>query len=303
VPRARAMRPPVAPGGPRRAAVAVALLGLIAMGGAPAVASPGGLGPHPDDLLQRGRVCYEALDFICAERELTAARERIVLVDDVATRVEILQLAAEVTLALDKRAEAVDLLAELLVLAPDFRPPEAAWPATWREALAEARTRTPDGEPPEVRGELPPTARADEALEISVWAADPSGVVRVVLYIARDHTEAPAAFAMASADGEVWRAIVPRELVRPPALALWVEAWDRLGHGPGRWGSEGQPWTIPVTLAPAPATPVWGRWWFWTAVGAVVVGGVVLAVALSGEGEVPTPGSPVGDARVILELP
>ena len=55
--------------------------------------------------------------------------------------------------------------------------------------------------------------------------------------------------------------------------------------------------TVSVTLQPEPppppppppSTPIWRRWWFWTAIGAVVVGtglGVGLGVGLSGDAEV-----------------
>ncbi|HVT99532.1 MAG TPA: tetratricopeptide repeat protein [Acidobacteriaceae bacterium] len=39
-----------------------------------------------------------------------------------------------------------------------------------------------------------------------------------------------------------------------------------------------------VEAPPSRATPVTHRWWFWTAVGAVVVGGVVTAAALASHG-------------------
>jgi hypothetical protein len=33
-----------------------------------------------------------------------------------------------------------------------------------------------------------------------------------------------------------------------------------------------------------PSSPIYAKWWFWTIIGAVVVGGVVTAVALSSGG-------------------
>ena len=60
--------------------------------------------------------------------------------------------------------------------------------------------------------------------------------------------------------------------------------------GPGAAGlSAGADSSRAVTLVAQPAPPqpessgpVYTKWWFWTIVGAVVVGGVVTAVALSG---------------------
>lgn len=39
--------------------------------------------------------------------------------------------------------------------------------------------------------------------------------------------------------------------------------------------------STPVTAATTDDTPLTGQWWFWTVIGAVVVGGVVTAIALS----------------------
>jgi hypothetical protein len=49
--------------------------------------------------------------------------------------------------------------------------------------------------------------------------------------------------------------------------------------------------------AAASRPPVWRRWWFWTAVGVAVVGGVVAAVALTGDGEPGVPPTALGDMR------
>jgi tetratricopeptide (TPR) repeat protein len=48
--------------------------------------------------------------------------------------------------------------------------------------------------------------------------------------------------------------------------------------------------TPPATEARAPSTPIYKRWWFWTAIGAVVVGGTVAAVAATtgGSSRMPT---------------
>jgi tetratricopeptide (TPR) repeat protein len=55
------------------------------------------------------------------------------------------------------------------------------------------------------------------------------------------------------------------------------------------------PAALVVTTAPAPAietpAPIYRRWWFWTALGAVVVGGVVATVALTRSGPQPYQGN------------
>jgi len=42
---------------------------------------------------------------------------------------------------------------------------------------------------------------------------------------------------------------------------------------------------------------VWQRWWFWTAVGAVVLGGVGAAVLSSGSNGSSIPATDLGDKR------
>ncbi len=51
-------------------------------------------------------------------------------------------------------------------------------------------------------------------------------------------------------------------------------------------------WRSPVRPAAAQSSPVYTRWWFWTLIGAAVVGGVVAAVVLSGGTD--RPGCPTG---------
>jgi len=64
----------------------------------------------------------------------------------------------------------------------------------------------------------------------------------------------------------------------------------------GAAGPEGGPVLVAKPPAPAPAEPpenrsILKRWWFWTAVGVVVAGGIVAGIALSGKS---APGCPTG---------
>jgi tetratricopeptide (TPR) repeat protein len=74
--------------------------------------------------------------------------------------------------------------------------------------------------------------------------------------------EAPPAAAGAAAEPEVRPAPPPAVLVPAPAPEATLGA-------------------SPAPAVPAP-TPFYQRWWFWTAVGVAVVGGVVTAIALQG---------------------
>ena len=72
------------------------------------------------------------------------------------------------------------------------------------------------------------------------------------------------------------------------ASACVALAFDEEGLALGRLGSK----EAPVILEPKPSqtsTGVLGRWWFWTAVGAAVVGGIVLGVVETRTKEVTAP--------------
>ena len=52
---------------------------------------------------------------------------------------------------------------------------------------------------------------------------------------------------------------------------------------------------VPEPPPPAPETPVYKRWWFWTAVGGAVVAGTVTALALGSSSGPTSPGGPTID--------
>ncbi len=62
-------------------------------------------------------------------------------------------------------------------------------------------------------------------------------------------------------------------------------ARPEIGVGEGQGALVAQP----GQPAPATETPVYERWWFWTAIGVVVAGGVVAALLLSGGGTTKPP--------------
>jgi hypothetical protein len=59
------------------------------------------------------------------------------------------------------------------------------------------------------------------------------------------------------------------------------------------------PGTLAIAAVPAPAStpaPVYKKWWFWTAIGAVIVAGVVIGVAASA-----APSRPACPAGVVCQ--
>jgi hypothetical protein len=71
-------------------------------------------------------------------------------------------------------------------------------------------------------------------------------------------------------------------------LEYYIEARDSAGHAVGRVGSPEAPLTIKVAGAlRAESTPVYRKWWFWTLVGAAVVGGITAGVVVGSSDTAP----------------
>jgi hypothetical protein len=261
--------------------------------------------PSARAALERARICWEAVDLACAARELTLARATLSDLEP-AERLEVLRLSAELALAGDDREAARARCKDLLELEPRFAP--TTWPEAWRTVLDEARRLLPDRLPPRITLDPPRSVPARKPVTLAVKVTDPSGAGRCELVLPATPPATPEALPaelrlpLATRDGETFELILPAERVRPPAVLFHVEAWDRAGNGPTRWpevGSHALPVDAPPTVATPPLTE---RWWFWTAIGAVVVGGAVaLALALD-DAPAAAPGSS-GDLAVTIELP
>jgi hypothetical protein len=248
--------------------------------------------------LVRGRLCFEAVDFTCAEHELGLARAGPL---SASAKVEALRLLAEIHLGREDRASARELCLDILLLDPAFAP--TVWPEPWRAVLAEARRLAPDRAPPEVVPSWPANAARGAALEISAQVTDPSGVGRCELVVLPDGPR----LRMRTDDGERWSTMLPVELV-DAGVSLTIEAWDKLGNGPARAPDTG---AFALTLAPPTAanapigpgdTPITSRWWFWTGLVVVAVGaGLGLGFAFAGDGKAAS--SALGDVNVVPQFP
>ncbi len=214
--------------------------------------------PPVDDALARARVCYEALDFECVEQY-----GQLAITGDPAGRVEAARLLAQSALATDKVDLADKRLAALLALKPDFEP--KAWPKAWIARLEAARAAAPDRQPPELTVRIPLTAAPKTAFDVVAITKDKSGVAGVKLFVGGQ--QGP--IAMATTDGTTWRATVPASAVVGDAVGLWVEATDRLGNGPARFGTWAKPRLVQLET-PGGDDSLTSQWWFWTAIGGAV---------------------------------
>lgn len=263
----------------------VAFLSIAVMASEPPAA--------PDDpaaALGRARVCWAALDPDCAEGALLIARAGVAALEPDAQR-ETWWLSAEVALSMERPADAERWLVELLTLDPRFAP--SAWPAPWTAVLERARKVAPDRLPPTITVVAPAESPPKKPIAIEVRADDPSGVARCELVVGELRTT------LLAADGLRFRGEIPKERVKVPELAFHVEALDRAGNL-SRWPESGEARVLVV--APPPPPPITQRWWFWTAVGAVAVGGVAALVWALGGDDDPIARDRLGDIAIDTEV-
>jgi len=82
-----------------------------------------------------------------------------------------------------------------------------------------------------------------------------------------------------------YAATISGAFVEPPALEYYVAAVDSAGVDLAVEGSAQRPLTLEVSEGKK-GTPLYARWWFWGAIGAVAAGTVAI-LALSGDGPDP----------------
>ncbi len=279
--------------GGSRSALLVALLVLATA--SHAASPPPEEEDDPRAQLDRARVCWAALDPECAEGALALVRMRA---SELAPplRIEALRIGAEVALSAERGADAHTHLLALLELEPRFSP--SAWPGPWLDALARARAAAPDRLPPELTVTLPAEVRPKTNVAIEVRADDPGGVARCELVLADG-----ARIVLMLADGVVFRGEIPKTQVRLPEVLVRIEASDRAGNL-ARWPTHAAH-RLAVSAPPVVADPpLTSRWWFWTAIGAVVIGGTVgLVMALDNTDGAASQPTPVGTVLVVTEFP
>ncbi len=265
-------------------ALPLAWLSALAMGATPAL-----------DALERARVGGAALDLAGPARALLDARGGAPALPD-RERLEVWRLSAEVALTGEKTPEALDAIQHALAIDPRFAP---AWPPNWDAVLVQARRLAPDRLPPDLSVIPPASAREGKPLALEVLAIDPGGVGAVTLVV---HAPTGAVtIALQTTDGEHWRGAIPKALVKLPDVRWHVEATDRSGNGPSRWPASDV--HVLAVVAADPGPPITARWWFWTAIGAVVVGGAIgLTVALTSDSGAAAPSSE-GRVPVVILLP
>ena len=239
--------------------------------------------PTPEHELNRARLCIGELDFDCATRALSSARARIdILAPSLAE--EVLLLSAEVALSTDHFREAEPFLVDVLIRNPSFEPPPGAWPPAWQKALEKARSRVPDHEGPTITIDPIEPVLAGTPIVVRAHVEDPSGIRQVTLHL----TETPLEVTMTSTQGTIFTGIIPAQAAVPPAIRFWIAAHDAYGNGPGVGGGTDAIYSVQISTPPSAPPRIYETWWFWTAVGTVVVGAAVTGVALATAGSEPS---------------
>jgi hypothetical protein len=228
------------------------------------------------------RLLEEILEYIGDEKTKAAQRAH--------------QYMAFVHVAYGETDRAVAAFERALAIDPEMSLPSSApkIAAAFEQARSRyrARVQAMDHDPPVIR-HAPPNkpVRYGRTVTIAAEARDVSGVKQLILSyrVAGNRGYSTVVFEP-DARGR-YIATIPALAVVRPGVQYYVEAWDKVGNGPGLKGSARAPITIKVeggpatrTEAPGP-TPWYKRWWVWAAVAGVVAtaGGISAAAYLSRE--------------------
>lgn len=278
---------------PRALRLAIPLLCLSLA--APALA-------QDNPLIARGEEEYGELRFEEALQTLSAALVRSG--NSRADSARIYRLLAFTYLALGREEEASGAYRSMLPLDPEFVPGEEVSPRI-REFFGQVRAewesegRPGSGPPPpvEIAHRSPPRADRGAEVTLSAEVQDPGGRVDRLVLAYRQGTEAVFnRLDTRLVDGS-FVATIPGADVAPPLVEYYFEALDGQGLPIAARGDVAAPLRIAVP-APGGGINVLEEWWFWTLIGAVVVGGVVTGVVLA---TMPTGGPQPGTLIINVE--
>jgi hypothetical protein len=205
----------------------------------------------------------------------------------------------------NRDAAAADVLGRLYARDPGHRLSDSNASPRLREEFERARAAAPS--PVEIRMEAVTerlASRARPTLEVRI-ANDADAVASVRVFFRE-----PGAPGWADADATVRDATATAELAlvsaraEPYAASWYAEARAPSGHVIGQLGSAESPIAVEVPGTTGSEVEVESRgplsqWWFWTAVGVVVIGAAVVAVLLLGGSGEQAPDGSLGN--VILE--
>lgn len=229
-------------------------------------------------LLERGHELYRTLDFPgCVD-----AMQRVLEVPGVsaAHRLEALETMGAANVVLDRTDAAVAAFEAMFALDPYHRVREPSGSPKIEEFVEALRARrVPDAAlDPDValRPELPGAARVGRELSLRVQLEGSRRLPHLEVFARSDEETEWRRLRLASEDGLRFDA----DLELPPTpglLELYFEARDERGRVVARAGEPLLPLVVELRER-LESDAVWRKAWFWTLIGAVVVGAVVGAV-------------------------
>ncbi len=203
-------------------------------------------------------------------------------------------------LALDQKDKARVALKKLIEAAPRYELPRTVS----QEALdifAELKAEMPPPQeevaPARISQSATPLApRVGAAITITAIVVDPDQRhSQVVIYHRVRGTKSYSEVkALSTAIGR-YAATISGQFVKPPALEYYVAALDKKGNLVASEGSAKHPFALKVEEGKKGAAPIYAKWWFWGAIGAVAAGTVAILTMTGG-------GSPDPDATVTITV-
>ncbi len=235
-------------------------------------------------LIARGQQQYDELAYEEALQTLSAA-----LVRSGNSQTElatIYRLLAFTYMALRREEEAAGAYRSMLPLDPEFAPGDEMAPRmrdffaqVRQEWEAAGRPGSPPPPPVDIRHRSPPRAERGQSVSLSAEIADPASRVAQVVLAYRQGSDAVfRRLDTRLVDGS-YVATIPGADVAPPLVEYYFEALDAQGLPIAARGDVAAPLRIAVP-APEQGSNVLEQWWFWTIIGAVVVGVVVLGIVI-----------------------
>jgi hypothetical protein len=223
-------------------------------------------------------------------------------------RIAVYQLLAYNYITLGRRDEAEAAVRGLYVIEPDFaltssesprfreffNEVKAKWEAEGRPGIT-ADAPPPPPKPVSIRHASPAERERMREIRLSGDIQDPDkrGVAVVVHY--RTGTRGPFLQSSATVAEGHFSAIIPAFSVRPPVVEYYIEVLDDTGLPIATRGDAAAPLRIAVPVPPPPppeerSASIFASPWFWGGTGAIVVGGVLTALLLSGRSSEPSHG-------------
>ncbi len=189
---------------------------------------------------------------------------------------------AFVQIAFNETEAAVEAFERALAIQPDLAlsspSPRIAAALEQARRRHRAKIRALDHDPPRQQHQVALKVQHARPLTIVDEVSDVSGIARVVLNYRIAGNRGYASVTMERDARGRYLATIPASSVVRPAVEYYLEAWDKLGNGPGLKGSPALPIRVEVEGGPlasaaerrAAPSPWYKRWWVWASVAGVV---------------------------------